>query len=60
MYSSATSGDSGWSAAFLIQHSAATYALDTGEHAENMAEPHLWSSHWAPWQQWIICALPLN
>lgn len=43
---------------FLIQNTASSYALDAGEKAGNGRDPHVWSSHWAPWQQWIIMRLP--
>lgn len=46
--------------AFVIQNAASRYALDAGEKAENGRDPHVWSTHWAPWQQWIIVRLPLT
>jgi hypothetical protein len=46
-------------AAFLIQNSSG-HALDAGENASNGRDPHLWSSHWAPWQQWMVLRLPLS
>jgi hypothetical protein len=46
--------------AFLIQNTASSYALDAGEKPENGRDPHVWTSHWALWQQWIIMRLPLT
>ena len=45
-------------AAFLIEHGTTDHALDAGQEAENLRQPHLWSTHWATWQQWIVCRLP--
>lgn len=47
-------------AAFLIETGTSHYALDTGRDAESWTTPILWSSHQAPWQQWMICRLPLT
>lgn len=46
-------------AAFLIEHGQVPFALDTGQDATNDREPHLYSTHWESWQQWIICRLPI-
>ncbi|OHV28612.1 hypothetical protein BCD49_37790 [Pseudofrankia sp. EUN1h] len=47
--------------AFAIQNATSGYALDAGQHAENLSDPHLWpTTHWDPWQQWIIARLPLT
>jgi Ricin-type beta-trefoil lectin domain len=45
--------------AFAIEHARSIHSLDTGQDAKNLDQPHLWSTHWAPWQQWMICRLPL-
>jgi Ricin-type beta-trefoil lectin domain len=45
--------------AFIVEHARTPYSLDAGTEAKNEDEPHLWATHWAPWQQWIICRLPL-
>jgi hypothetical protein len=47
-------------AAFLLETSDSHHALDTGGQADPYRSPILWASHWAAWQQWIICRLPLT
>jgi hypothetical protein len=47
-------------AAFLIENATSGHALDAGREAEIRRVPHMWSSHGAPWQQWIIVRLPLT
>jgi hypothetical protein len=46
--------------AFVIENAASGFALDAGAKAENGRDPHLWRTHWAPWQQWMIVRLPLT
>lgn len=46
--------------ACLIEARKSAYALDTGRDAEKLWEPIPFSSHWAEWQQWIVCRLPLS
>lgn len=46
--------------AFVIQNATSGQALDAGEKAESGRDPHVWETHWAPWQQWIIVRLPLT
>jgi hypothetical protein len=46
--------------AFVIENAASGFALDAGAEAENGRDPHLWPTHWAAWQQWIIVRLPLT
>jgi hypothetical protein len=45
--------------AYLVESAVSEHALDATEKPELLSSPHLWSSHWAPWQQWIICRLPM-
>ncbi|HWO67558.1 MAG TPA: RICIN domain-containing protein [Umezawaea sp.] len=45
--------------AFLIESAVSEHALDATEKPEWLASPHLWSTHWAAWQQWVICRLPM-
>lgn len=47
-------------AAFLLETRDSHHALDTGGQADRSQSPILYSSHWAAWQQWIICRLPLT
>ena len=47
-------------AAFVIEHARSRHSLDTGAHGKNDDKPHLWSTHWESWQQWMICRLPLT
>jgi hypothetical protein len=47
-------------AAFVIEHAGSRHSLDTGAHGKNGDKPHLWSTHWESWQQWMICRLPLT
>jgi hypothetical protein len=47
-------------AAFVIEHAGSRHSLDTGAHGKNDDKPHLWSTHWESWQQWMICRLPLT
>jgi len=57
--------------AFLIETKRSTHALDASRDArlpaaepdgsiENPTKPFLWSSHWAPWQQWLVVRMPLT
>ncbi|MGA9310726.1 MAG: RICIN domain-containing protein [Pseudonocardiaceae bacterium] len=46
--------------AFLIESAISEHALDATEEPKWELSPHLWTSHWAPWQQWIICRLPMS
>jgi len=47
-------------AAFLLETKESHHALDTGGQADLHRQPILWASHWAAWQQWMICRLPLT
>ncbi|MFT7840697.1 RICIN domain-containing protein [Saccharothrix sp. BKS2] len=46
--------------AFLIESAVSPHALDATQQPERLASPHLWSTHWKAWQQWIICRLPMS
>ncbi|MFI7547400.1 hypothetical protein [Actinoplanes sp. NPDC049599] len=47
--------------AFVIENAASVHALDPGHVAADHqgADPHVWSTHWEPYQQWMIVRLPL-
>jgi hypothetical protein len=47
--------------AFVIENAASTHALDPGHVAEDHhgVDPYVWSTHYEPWQQWMIVRLPL-
>jgi hypothetical protein len=47
-------------AAFLVESAISDHAIDATEQPQSLSSPHLWSSHWAPWQQWVICRLPIS
>jgi hypothetical protein len=46
--------------AFLIESAVSAHAIDATQEPTNLSSPHLWSSHWAAWQQWVICRLPID
>jgi hypothetical protein len=47
-------------AAFLVESAISAHALDATDSPEDGTHPHLWSSHWAAWQQWVVARLPLS
>lgn len=48
--------------AFVIQNAHSSHALDAGRKLDEhrSGEPHIWSTNWEPWQQWLIVRLPLR
>lgn len=48
--------------AFVIENATSAHALDPGHVAADHqgADPHVWSTHWEPYQQWMIVRLPLT
>lgn len=48
-------------AAFVIENGTSVHALDPGYVATDHhgVDPYVWSTHGAPWQQWMIVRLPL-
>jgi hypothetical protein len=46
--------------AFAIETKTSRHTLDTTRDAVNEANPIMYETHWAPWQQWMICRLPLT
>jgi hypothetical protein len=58
-------------AAFVVETAISEHALDAGQNPRLPASggdhsisdptsPHMWGTHWAPWQQWMIVRLPLT
>ncbi|GAB3336084.1 hypothetical protein GCM10027452_09470 [Micromonospora halotolerans] len=47
--------------AFVIENATSAHALDPGHIAADHqgVDPHVWSTHWEPWQQWMVVRLPL-
>jgi hypothetical protein len=48
--------------AFVIENASSTHALDSGWKLEDhrSGDPHVWSTNWEPWQQWLVVRLPLR
>lgn len=48
--------------AFVIENATSTHALDPGWKREehHSGDPHVWSTTWEPWQQWMVVRLPLT